>query len=989
MWRGYRRGTGAVEAVALQNSFLRVVRSLNTPFAARSLSCCFGRVNPNNHFNHLHPRLHLHLHHSFRYYYSPSPTPSSSCSNTPAVHIQYNNNLDRIGNLNHRLYLPFAERVFSPYKTDTNINYPFFDEPRTTTTSTLSQLTPPPVLPPNFFSFASSLPSAYPDIATMFRPPAGNGPPKQSTLSFSNKPLPKPSLKSLTSRPGPAKPLPPSGLNSLPSRTPSVPSVPPTKQPVQRVASSLGKRHAGSQEALRQALQSENSFADEPAKIEDDKAPRTAKDALKQAVYWEEDDFEFDDMDLVELGLSNSSSSCKPANQTSNIIIPPKKTQFNPKLETAPSSSANEWQKQFKMSPEASTKAKDVTSIQKQQQQQPSEPASKKRRTLPWQAKEEAEKKAREAAELAAILTVEKYQTPQSAKTTSSLPWDKTASAVKAAKLDLKGKLQQKRALSTASLGGQGGARGQKPTRHYMSNEQSHVLDMVVNEGKSVFFTGSAGTGKSVLLREIITGLRKKHKNYDSVAITASTGLAACNIGGVTLHSFSGIGLGREPVEQLVKKIRRVPKSKQRWLRTKVLIIDEISMVDGDLFDKLEGVARTLKNNGRPFGGIQLVVTGDFFQLPPVPDNGRMAKFAFEANTWANCVDHTILLTHIFRQKDPVFAAMLNEMRLGMLSPASVANFKKLNRKLQFDDGLQATELFPTRREVDNANNAQLRTLKTASEVYTAQDESAILDAQQREKLLSNCMAPQTLELKVGAQVMLVKNMDETLVNGSLGRIISFVSEKTFNMAEESGTADVIFGSQDGEEYGIMSRDQKAIFERYSNEQSNTSTAKKYPLVQWSIADGTQRRTLVLPEAWKFELPTGEVQASRKQVPLILAWALSIHKAQGQTLDRVKVDLNKVFEKGQAYVALSRATTQEGLQVLNFDARKVMAHDKVRAFYKSLTSAEAAAAGTSVSAANNTVGKVDDEDDGFPDDDELEELHGAAATTKLRQFAYS
>lgn len=119
------------------------------------------------------------------------------------------------------------------------------------------------------------------------------------------------------------------------------------------------------------------------------------------------------------------------------------------------------------------------------------------------------------------------------------------------------------------------------------------------------------------------------------------------------MHSFAGIGLGREPVDQLVKKIKRNNKAKTRWLRTKVLIIDEVSMVDGDLFDKLEGVARSLKNNGRPFGGIQLVVTGDFFQLPPVPDGGKLAKFAFEANTWNTSVDHTIGLTQIFRQKDP------------------------------------------------------------------------------------------------------------------------------------------------------------------------------------------------------------------------------------------------------------------------------------------------------------------------------------------------
>ena len=128
------------------------------------------------------------------------------------------------------------------------------------------------------------------------------------------------------------------------------------------------------------------------------------------------------------------------------------------------------------------------------------------------------------------------------------------------------------------------------------------------------------GTGKSVLLREIIAALRRKYvREPDRVAVTASTGLAACNIGGVTLHSFSGIGLGKEPAEDLVKKIRRNQKAKQRWMRTKVLIMDEVSMVDGDLFDKLEQIARTIRNNGRPFGGIQLVITGDFFQLPPVP----------------------------------------------------------------------------------------------------------------------------------------------------------------------------------------------------------------------------------------------------------------------------------------------------------------------------------------------------------------------------------
>ena len=156
-----------------------------------------------------------------------------------------------------------------------------------------------------------------------------------------------------------------------------------------------------------------------------------------------------------------------------------------------------------------------------------------------------------------------------------------------------------------------------------------------------------------MLLRELILKLRDKYKKEEGrVAVTASTGLAACNIGGVTLHSFAGIGLGKEAPADLVKKIKRNPNAKNRWLKTKVLIIDEISMVDGELFDKLEAVARQIRNNWRPFGGIQLIITGDFFQLPPVPDNNRIAKFAFEADTWNTSIDHTIGLTQVFRQRD-------------------------------------------------------------------------------------------------------------------------------------------------------------------------------------------------------------------------------------------------------------------------------------------------------------------------------------------------
>jgi ATP-dependent DNA helicase PIF1 len=252
-----------------------------------------------------------------------------------------------------------------------------------------------------------------------------------------------------------------------------------------------------------------------------------------------------------------------------------------------------------------------------------------------------------------------KYDYKPKAMTTpreKNTPWNTTASALREEKKKFKQKAIRKidKAQMDAVERHQTSYTAVLPIT--LSEEQERVKKLVVEQGKSVFFTGSAGTGKSVLMRAIIADLKRKYiKEPDRVAVTASTGLAACNIGGVTLHSFGGIGLGKEDVPALVKKIKKNPKAKNRWMRTKILIVDEISMVDGDLFDKLEGIARAMRNNGRPFGGIQLVITGDFFQLPPVPEYGqnRGIKFAFDAGTWPTAIHHTIGLTEVFRQKDP------------------------------------------------------------------------------------------------------------------------------------------------------------------------------------------------------------------------------------------------------------------------------------------------------------------------------------------------
>ncbi|WQF75596.1 Putative AAA+ ATPase domain, DNA helicase Pif1, P-loop containing nucleoside triphosphate hydrolase [Colletotrichum destructivum] len=521
--------------------------------------------------------------------------------------------------------------------------------------------------------------------------------------------------------------------------------------------------------------------------------------------------------------------------------------------------------------------------------------------------------------------------------------WNMTATAVKEQKKQLKTQFKKAMAGDGWTMDEirqevtQSNLPRPKASAIALTKEQKHVQSLVVNKGQSVFFTGPAGTGKSVLMRSIIAELKKKWaRDPERLAVTASTGLAACNIGGQTLHSFAGIGLGKDDIPTLVKKIRRNPKAKNRWLRTKTLIIDEVSMVDGELFDKLSSIGRTIRNNGKPWGGIQLVITGDFFQLPPVPDGdkSRESKFAFEAATWNTAIDHTIGLTQVFRQRDPVFANMLNEMRLGKISEETVQAFRKLTRPIVSDDGLEVTELFPTRYEVENANQGRLRSLPGKTYRFDAADSG---DPQVRDKLLQNMMAAKTIDLKVGAQVMLIKNMDDTLVNGSLGKVTRFMSEGSFESWHMTD-----YGSDvDASEEGDFKRKIKA-FSREVEEATKGTT--EFPVVEFAAVDGSTRTILCVPEDWKVETPTGEVQASRSQLPLILAWALSIHKAQGQTLERVKVDLGKVFEKGQAYVALSRATSQQGLQVLRFQKDKVMAHPRVVGFYNKLYSAEQAVA---------------------------------------------
>ncbi|MBW0499447.1 hypothetical protein O181_039162 [Austropuccinia psidii MF-1] len=450
------------------------------------------------------------------------------------------------------------------------------------------------------------------------------------------------------------------------------------------------------------------------------------------------------------------------------------------------------------------------------------------------------------------------------------------------------------------------------------SPDQAQVFDAVCR-GESVFFTGSAGTGKSFLLKFIIDYLRrKKHLN---VQVTASTGIAASLIKGTTLHSFAGIGLGKEDVQRLIFKVKRSAKSRDRWTQVDVLVIDEVSMIDGNLFDKLNLVAQSIRSSNLPFGGIQLILAGDFFQLPPVSRRGVDAirvPYVFECNYWKECIPKAMILQQVFRQSDPVFVSILNDLRYGIVTTQTEKVLKSLSRPVHYLDGIAPTELYPTKDDVESANKAHLNSINAPSIMFDAEDHVKVEQPRSNliEQLNKNLLVGPQLVLKEGAQVMLVKNLPEYhLVNGSVGIVVGF-------------------GAQND---GFESLSDSSISKPFHS-QRHPTFCMNVPTTKWPIVKFTDGQKLPIgPLSFEMEDASGVLLATRTQLPLILAWALSIHKSQGQTLDRVKINLAKSFEKGQVYVALSRATSLDRTQILGFNKAKVQAHPLVLEWTKEQT----------------------------------------------------
>ncbi|DBA72022.1 TPA: hypothetical protein ACH3X2_14301 [Trebouxia sp. C0005] len=486
-----------------------------------------------------------------------------------------------------------------------------------------------------------------------------------------------------------------------------------------------------------------------------------------------------------------------------------------------------------------------------------------------------------------------------------------------------------------------------------LSPQQQQVEDLV-KEGKNVFFTGNAGTGKSFLLNRIIEHFRQDYReDFNAcVAVTAATGIAATHISGTTLHSQTGCG-----VPQTIEDFDRMwkPQSRDRWRKMKVLICDEISMISAEMFHQLEHHARMIRGVEKPFGGVQLVLSGDYFQLPPIERrwSAGMDKsafmnrgYTFQCPAWTQCNLHQVLLTKVFRQRNPEFVRMLNDIRTGNGRTAIQQLLQLCTRPLPEQNGIKPTQLFSKNADVDTVNAAELSALEGEEAVMDGLDsvevapaktegdsQSSIAAEEQlwRHEFFRDCLAPKKAAFKIGAQVMLLRNLeltgnDRMLVNGSRGVITKFVPKdehvkEMVGLRHRQGATPGAPVPQ-GAEAGKL-------------EQAIQSLHKWPGTVLPVVKFVNGREEVLLPELFTADVAAVGV-CKRLQVPLKLAWALTIHKCQGLTLDLAKVSLKGVFAEGQAYVALSRVRSLEGLQILDCSPNCVKVSAIVQRFYECL-----------------------------------------------------
>ena len=429
-----------------------------------------------------------------------------------------------------------------------------------------------------------------------------------------------------------------------------------------------------------------------------------------------------------------------------------------------------------------------------------------------------------------------------------------------------------------------------------LSKCQQNAYDKFVN-GDNLFISGPGGTGKSYFIQEIYKFSKRENKN---IYVTSLTGCSAVllNCNAMTIHKWAMLGIKYDDPEKVISRIRRY-KQQRKILETDILIIDEVSMLNKQTFETIDYICKRFRRSKDPFGGIQIICSGDFYQLPPIGKTDEEKKFCFESDKWNETFDHHIVFTENFRQcRDPEYTKILNEIRTGNISHESYEELIKCCKKSVSELEIKPTTLFPTKRQTDEVNHRQLNNLDSNDEFIHYinkfhRDQETTFGKNIQDELnnqLKNSMCESELILKKGAQVMCISNIDQerNLVNGAQGVIIGF-------------------------------------------ENSDDGMYAKYPVVKF---ENIPYPEVIKPHTWmneKYE-KFGVIQ-----VPLILSWAITIHKSQGLSLDKAMINIgSNIFEYGQTYVALSRVKSIQGLYLENINIHKIRANPKVKSFYSSL-----------------------------------------------------
>lgn len=413
-----------------------------------------------------------------------------------------------------------------------------------------------------------------------------------------------------------------------------------------------------------------------------------------------------------------------------------------------------------------------------------------------------------------------------------------------------------------------------------LPQEKKDILQLISTH-QSVFITGCAGTGKSYLLKLI-----KDIYDPYGLALTASTGIAAVQIGGITLHSWAGIGKGDQPHEQIISHLESFKGAKQRkqMQSARILAIDEISMISAETFELLDYVLRYARRNQAPFGGIQLIALGDFLQLPPI-SRDKDARFCFESQVWQDLNIKTCILKQVYRQQEHQLISLLDNLRLGKINEDDIALLKS---RMNLDHGalpFKPTIITTHNALAEQANNMELAALPGKMASFAQKCSGA---PNKIEFLQKYCLAPMQLNLKVGAQVMMIRNhyIKSGVINGSIGIVLDF-------------------------------------------------TSKGMPIVEFE----NQTILQIQPSDWEYNefnpmTRQPETKATLKQLPLIHAWSITVHKSQGMSIDAILCDLGRLFEQGQGYVALSRVKSLSGLFIKSFDFSQIRFSQKAVDFYR-------------------------------------------------------